>query len=180
MRHEQQAREEEQNNHVLMLRELQMLVSTERSTKEDLEQQLEDAKEQILLLKKLPGSKTEEYEHQIARLQLELQGVQGRLKKAEKASSQPSPLLVQLQDEMAKMKKENAEAVIREQKRANDAEERLRIITSLEECRVADLGMHESTFFFLLAYFTIILFLHVIAKRKSTLAIYIVKEHPLS
>lgn len=141
MRHEQQAREEEQNNHVLMLRELQMLLSTERSTKEDLEQQLEDAKEQIVLSKKLPGGKTEEYERQIALLQLELQGVQKRLKEAEHASTRPSPLLIQLQDEMSKMKKENAEAVIREQKRANDAEERLRIITSLEECRVADLGM---------------------------------------
>ena len=140
MRHEQLAREEEQNNHVLMLRELQMLVSTERSAKEDLEQQLDDSKEQILLMKKSPGNKTEEYERQIAQLQIELQGVQKRLKEAEKASLQPSPLLVQLQSEMSKMKKEHAEAVIREQKRANDAEERLRIITSLEECRVADLG----------------------------------------
>jgi len=139
MRHEQQAREEEQNNHVLMLRELQMLVSTERSAKEDLEQQLEDAKEQIILTKRLPGSKTEEYERQISQLQLELQEVQRRLREAEKATSQPSPLLVQLQAEMSKMKKDHAEAVIREQKRANDAEERLRIITSLEECRVADL-----------------------------------------
>lgn len=144
MRHEQQAREEEQNNHVLMLRELQMLLSTERSIKEDLEQQLEDAKEQIVLLKKLPGSKTEEYERQIALLQLELQGVQKRLKEAEQASTRPSPLLIQLQEEMSKMKKENAEAVIREQKRANDAEERLRIITSLEECRVADLEVKLS------------------------------------
>lgn len=143
MRHEQQAREEEQNNHVLMLRELQMLVSTERSAKEDLEQQLDDAKEQILLTKKSPGNKTEEYERQIAQLQVELQGVQKRLKEAEKRSLQPSPLLVQLQSEMSKMKKEHAEAVIREQKRANDAEERLRIITSLEECRVADLGMNH-------------------------------------
>lgn len=143
MRHEQQAREEEQNNHVLMLRELQMLVSTERSAKEDLEQQLDDAKEQILLTKKSPGNKTEEYERQITQLQVELQGVQKRLKEAEKASLQPSPLLVQLQSEMSKMKKEHAEAVIREQRRANDAEERLRIITSLEECRVADLGMNR-------------------------------------
>lgn len=143
MRHEQQAREEEQNNHVLMLRELQMLVSTERSAKEDLEQQLEDAKEQIILTKRLPGSKIEEYERQISKLHLELQEVQRRLREAEKASSQPSSLLVQLQSEMAKMKKNHAEAVIREQKRANDAEERLRIITSLEECRVADLGMTQ-------------------------------------
>ncbi|XP_015752953.1 PREDICTED: GRIP and coiled-coil domain-containing protein 1-like [Acropora digitifera] len=140
MRREQQAREEEQNNHVLMLRELQMLLSSERSVKEDLEQQLDDAKEQVMLIKKLPGNKAEEYEQQISQLQLELQQVQKRLKEAEKASSKPSPLLVQLQEEMSKMKKENAEAVIREQKRANDAEERLRIITSLEECRVADLG----------------------------------------
>ena len=160
MRHEQQAREEEQNNHVLMLRELQMLVSTERSTKEDFEQQLDDAKEQILLMKKSPGNKTEEYERQIAQLQIELQGVQKRLKEAEKASSQPSPLLVQLQAEMSKMKKEHAEAVIREQKRANDAEERLRIITSLEECRVADLGMNWSSVLLLLWTFYIALLSH--------------------
>lgn len=144
MRHEQQAREEEQNNHVLMLRELQMLVSTERSAKEDLEQQLEDTKEQIMLTKKLPGNKSEEYELKISQLQFELQEVQRRLKQAEKASSQPSPLLIQLQAEMSKMKREHAEVVIREQKRANDAEERLRIITSLEECRVADLEVKLS------------------------------------
>ena len=143
MRHEQQAREEEQNNHVLMLRELQMLVSTERSAKEDLEQQLEDAKEQIMLTKRLPGNKTEEYQRQISQLQSELQQVQRRLKEAEKAASQPSPLLIQLQSEMSKMKKEHAQAVIKEQKRVNEAEERLRIITSLEECRVADLGMNQ-------------------------------------
>lgn len=142
MRHEQQAREEEQNNHVLMLRELQMLVSTERSAKEDLEQQLEDAKEQVLLTQRLPGSKTEEYQRQISQLQLELQQVKRRLKEAEKVTSQPSPLLVQLQNEMSKMKKEHSEAVVKEQKRANEAEERLRIITSLEECRVADLGRY--------------------------------------
>lgn len=144
MRHEQQAREEEQNNHVLMLRELQMLVSTERSAKEDLEQQLEDAKEQIMLTKRLPGNKTEEYQRQISQLQSELQQVQRRLKEAEKAASQPSPLLIQLQSEMSKMKKEHAQAVIKEQKRANEAEERLRIITSLEECRVADLEVKLS------------------------------------
>ncbi|KAM7431188.1 GRIP and coiled-coil [Porites harrisoni] len=144
MRHEQQAREEEQNNHVLMLRELQMLVSTERSAKEDLEQQLEDAKEQVLLTQRLPGSKTEEYERQISQLQLELQQVKRRLKEAEKVASQPSPLLVQLQNEMSKMKKEHSEAVVKEQKRANEAEERLRIITSLEECRVADLEVKLS------------------------------------
>ncbi|XP_073245762.1 GRIP and coiled-coil domain-containing protein 1-like [Porites lutea] len=144
MRHEQQAREEEQNNHVLMLRELQMLVSTERSAKEDLEQQLEDAKEQVLLTQRLPGSKTEEYEHQISQLQLELQQVKRRLKEAEKVASQPSPLLVQLQNEMSKIKKEHSEAVVKEQKRANEAEERLRIITSLEECRVADLEVKLS------------------------------------
>lgn len=144
MRHEQQAREEEQNNHVLMLRELQMLVSTERSAKEDLEQQLEDAKEQVLLTQRLPGSKTEEYQRQISQLQLELQQVKRRLKEAEKVASQPSPLLVQLQNEMSKMKKEHSEAVVKEQKRANEAEERLRIITSLEECRVADLEVKLS------------------------------------
>lgn len=144
MRHEQQAREEEQNNHVLMLRELQMLVSTERSAKEDLEQQLEDAKEQVLLTQRLPGSKTEEYQRQISQLQLELQQVKRRLKEAEKVASQPSPLLVQLQHEMSKMKKEHSEAVVKEQKRANEAEERLRIITSLEECRVADLEVKLS------------------------------------
>ena len=140
MRHEQQAREEELNNNVLMLRELQMLVSIERSAKEDLEQQLEDTKEQIMLVKTSPDSKAKEYERQISQLQVELQELQKRLTETERAASQPSPLLVQLQEEMAKMKKEHAEAVIREQRRANDAEERLRIITTLEECRVADLG----------------------------------------
>ena len=74
-RQEQQEREEEQNNHVLMLRELQLLLANERAAKEDLEQQLEDARETVAL-KSVPDSKMEEYEQCIAELRAKVEEVQ--------------------------------------------------------------------------------------------------------
>ena len=51
------------------------------------------------------------------------------------------------------MKREDKEAVLREQKRVKEAEERLKITTSVEECRVADLGEQvEITLLFHLLY----------------------------
>ncbi|EDO43115.1 predicted protein, partial [Nematostella vectensis] len=139
MRQEQQNREEEENNHALMLRELQLLLSEERTQKEELEQQLDDMKDMLESSKHFPESKARDYENCISQLRKELKELKERLEKAEEKSSKPSPLLVQLQEEMAEMKREHMEAVSREQKRANDAEDKLKLITCVEEDRVADL-----------------------------------------
>ncbi|EDO43114.1 predicted protein, partial [Nematostella vectensis] len=139
MRQEQQNREEEEKNHALMLRELQLLLSEERTQKEELEQQLDDMKDMLESSKHFPESKARDYENCISQLRKELKELKERLEKAEEKSSKPSPLLVQLQEEMAEMKREHMEAVSREQKRANDAEDKLKLITCVEEDRVADL-----------------------------------------
>ena len=138
-RQEQQAREEEQNNHALMLRELQQLFSTERLTREDLEKQLDETKT-ALASRNFPDSQMEGYELCIAELRTELEDVREKLSKYKEHASHPSPMLLELHDEMAKLKQESAEAVVREQRRANEAEERLQTTTSTDECRVADLG----------------------------------------
>lgn len=62
---------------MLMLRELQLLLANERAAKEDLEQQLEDARE-AAAMKTLPDSKVEEYEQCIAELRNELEKVRPR------------------------------------------------------------------------------------------------------
>lgn len=144
MRQEQQSREEEENNNILMLRELQVLLSKERMTREELDQQLDEAKEKLSNTKSIPERKALEYEHQIQSLKEELEKIQARLRKAEETATKPSPLLLRLQEEMEEIKRENAEAILREQKRANEAEEKLEMITSVEESRVSDLGKYST------------------------------------
>ena len=58
------------------------------------------------------------------------------------------------------MKREHKEAVLREQKRVKEAEERLKITTSVEECRVADLG--EQVEITLLFHLCIVFLVHVL------------------
>ena len=81
-----------------------------------------------------------EYEQQIQTLSQELELVSERLRKSEKIASEPDPLLVQLSQEMSDMRKQHADAIFAEQKRANEAEEQLRSYSSLEEKRIAELG----------------------------------------
>lgn len=66
--------------------------------------------------------------------------VRERLKKAEEKAAKPSPALCLLQEEMSEMKKEHKEAVLREQRRVMETEEKLKVTTSVEEHRVGDLG----------------------------------------
>ena len=139
-RQEQQAREEEQNNHALMLRELQQLFSTERLAREEIEKQLEEAKSD-LATHTFPESQMEGYELCIAELRTELEDVREKLSKYKEHASHPSPMLLELQQELTKLKQESADAVVREQRRANEAEERLQSTTTAEESRVADLGL---------------------------------------
>lgn len=153
MRQEQQSREEEENNNMLMLRELQVLLSKERTAREELDQQLDEAHEKLTSTKAIPESKALEYEECITSLKDELLVIQSRLANTEENASKPSPFLLRLQEEMEDMKKENVEALVREQKRANDAEERLKMLASVEESRVSDLGNYLSFSFFYILFF---------------------------
>lgn len=135
---QQMDREKEQNNHAVMLRELQTLVAIERSAKEQLESQLDELRKN--LTKKGPTQqKCDEYQSKVQMLSDELQVVRDRLKAAEEKALQPQPLLLKLQQQLIDMKAQHGLTIAQEQHRANDAEERLRHIAKTSEERVAGL-----------------------------------------
>ena len=81
------------------------------------------------------------YETKIQELSDELANVSSKLKQFETDANQPSSLLLQISDEMIGLKKYHSEALRKEQMRANEAEEALKRFSSMEEKRIAQLGM---------------------------------------
>lgn len=138
LRNVQHDREKEANDHQIMLRELQKLVATERSTREQLETQLEEAQLNIALAASQPD-RSDEYQKKIQELTKKLESMKGKLKTSEEKALQPSPLLLQLQQEIAEMKSRHQLAVEQEQRRANEAEERLLHMARITEERAAGL-----------------------------------------
>jgi chromosome segregation ATPase len=125
LRQQQQEREAEQTDHVAMLRELQQLVAKERQSKDDLESQVQDLEEALSRVKESP-EKLEVYERRLKAVTDELHETRRKLKAADKSADRPSPILLQLQKEMAELKAQHAQALLVEQQRANDAEQRLK------------------------------------------------------
>lgn len=133
-------REREETDHALMLRELQSVLAKERSNKETLEIQLEEAQAAAKNNVSNPEpAMSQVYEQQIQQLQEELRKVRDRLRSAEVKASQPSPFVVELQKEMTNMKTDYQSQVEREQQKASEAEARLRTQSKLNEERVSSL-----------------------------------------
>lgn len=130
--------EKESNNQMLMVRELQKLLSDERHLKENLEMQLNDLKVQF--------SQTDS-ESRVKELAIELDQTKRKLKdlqiasRSKEAGSSASAenILKQLQNEMAHLKKQHAAAIQSEQQRALRAEERNKKLAAVHEDRVANL-----------------------------------------
>ncbi|KAG1650904.1 GRIP and coiled-coil domain-containing protein 1 [Nymphon striatum] len=102
---QQQDRDKEESNHALMLRELQTMVSTERMSKEYLQEKLDEAQASLKERdKKL--DKTVEYERKLQVMSEELETLRKRLQKSEDIASKPSPMLMDLQSQMGEMKQE--------------------------------------------------------------------------
>uniref|UniRef100_A0A0B7B1U7 GRIP domain-containing protein n=1 Tax=Arion vulgaris TaxID=1028688 RepID=A0A0B7B1U7_9EUPU len=136
-------REREQADHAVMLRELQSLLAKERSSKDAIESQLEEVQHalresQHKTQQELPVV-SEVYEQQIQQLQRELVTVRDRLKSAENKANQPSPFIIELQKEMGSMKADYQTQVEKEQKKATEAESRLRLQSKQNEERVSSL-----------------------------------------
>ncbi|XP_078586650.1 GRIP and coiled-coil domain-containing protein 1-like isoform X1 [Branchiostoma floridae x Branchiostoma japonicum] len=138
IRSQQQEREKEQTDHAMMLRELQKVLSDERASKEQLEQELFEMKLKLEEKKATPDLSVE-YEQKMQDLSAEMEGLQARLQAAEDDAAKPAPLLLQLQEEMAEMRVHHRLQIQQEQTRANEAEARLRQLEAEREARVANL-----------------------------------------
>ncbi|XP_055374804.1 GRIP and coiled-coil domain-containing protein 1 [Condylostylus longicornis] len=136
---ERHEREKESNDHMVMLRELQKLLSDERHLKENLEMQLNNLKAEISSnFGYNSGNKLKE-------LANELKQAKEQLKKYEendigqKSFQENTIIMQQLQKEMQHLKQQHATAIKAEQKRALLAEEHSKRLSALHEDRVANL-----------------------------------------
>uniref|UniRef100_A0A131YNC4 Muscle myosin heavy chain n=1 Tax=Rhipicephalus appendiculatus TaxID=34631 RepID=A0A131YNC4_RHIAP len=134
LREEQMAREQEQSDHAAMLRELQRLLSEERTLRENLEDKLEEA-----MRKAAQADLAKEYEAKVEKLTQELDEVRKRLLASEEKLRQPSPLLLKLQQELVEVKAQHQAALEQEKKQAGRAQARLHQQTTGSEARVASL-----------------------------------------
>lgn len=133
---ERHEREKNDNDHMMMIRELQKLLSDERHLKENLEMQINDLKNQF--------ATTNYSDKTIKELTLELDAARKKIKKLEKSDSvigneNSAMVLQQLQNEISFLKQQHAAAIKSEQKRAILAEERTKKLEALHEERVASL-----------------------------------------
>lgn len=144
---ERHARDKEINDHMIMVKELQKLLSDERQLKENFEMQLNNLKSQFSQLDNTDG--------RVKELISELDQTKRKLKDANKKVTQSSSsssssannsgsessagILKQLQSEMSVMRQQHAVAIQNEQRRAMLAEERSKKLAAAHEDRVASL-----------------------------------------
>jgi len=135
---ERHEREKEQNDHGVMIRELQKLLAEERRLKDQQEHQIEELRKKLTQLESQSGQR-EQYEKKLRDVSNELEATRRKLRRAEAKTKETPPFLLQLQEEMANMKLQHQAAIFEEQKRATDAEERARRLAAVHEERVANL-----------------------------------------
>lgn len=136
---ERHDREKEINDHMLMVRELQKLLSDERHLKDNLDMQLNDLKMQF--------ARTDVSDVKIKELTMELEQTKRKLKemksvlKNQNVSMNTDNLgnVKQLQNEIQSIKQQHLVTLKTEQRRANIAEEVNRKMATVHEERVATL-----------------------------------------
>ncbi|KAG8323923.1 GRIP and coiled-coil, partial [Homalodisca vitripennis] len=126
---ERHQREREHNDHGVMIRELQKLVSEERTAREAIETGAESVRREWTQYRSAAERRERELSNTVESLRRKL--------KREKESA--TPLLSTLQEEMVAMKQQHSVALLKEQERASDAEERARKLAAMHEERVANL-----------------------------------------
>lgn len=134
---ERRDREKEVNDHMLMVRELQKLLSDERHLKDNLDMQLNDLKMQF--------SRTDFSDAKARELTMELEQTKRKLKEMKNVlrsqnvavSSDSLGNVKQLQSEVQSMKQQHLVNVKIEQRRANLAEEVNRKMAAVHEEKVA-------------------------------------------
>lgn len=143
---ERHEREKEINDHMLMVRELQKLLSDERHLKENLEMQLNDLKTQFSVIDNSDGSgRVRELTHDLNQLKQKLKDAKSANKPSATATPNDSQVaasatvLRQLQHEMLQLKQQHAIAMSAEQHRAMLAEDQYKKLSIVHEDRVANL-----------------------------------------
>lgn len=131
---ERHEREREHNDHGAMLMELQKLTTEERNAKEKLEATIAELKTRV--------SGAEMSEKRLQDASNEMESMKAKLRRSEASAQETSPLLLQLQAEMAQLKQQHTVAIKQEQRRAKDAEDRARYLAAANEERVANLESH--------------------------------------
>ncbi|NWQ88253.1 GCC1 protein, partial [Burhinus bistriatus] len=135
---QQHDRAQEQSDHAVMLRELQKLLQSERTLRQDAELKLEETRE-VLAGRACMADRAEGYELQIKQLSQEVEDLKRELQAVQEESNQPDPRIQDLQEEMASLKNHFHVQLLQEMKKTAQAEEQLRQRAQMEERRVADL-----------------------------------------
>lgn len=135
---ERHERDREQNDHGVMIKELQRLLANERSSKQQLEATLEESKQRVLSSDTL-APQLEKYERKIAILKNELESTRQKLETYEKKAKEMPVELIKLQDEMRNLQMEHQIQIQYEKERARDVEERSKKLSLIQEERVVNL-----------------------------------------
>ncbi|NXP55615.1 GCC1 protein, partial [Heliornis fulica] len=166
---QQHERAQEQADHAVMLRELQKLLQSERTLRQDAELKLEETRE-ALAGRASVADRAEGYELQIKQLSQEVENLKRELQVVQEENSKPDPRLQDLQEEMASLKNHFQEQLLQEMSKSAQAEEQLRQHAQMEERRVAALEGQVSEVAQLLGTYEQ-------AKQKDQLVIQKLKEH---
>ncbi|XP_026724306.1 GRIP and coiled-coil domain-containing protein 1 [Athene cunicularia] len=135
---QQHDRAQEQSDHAVMLRELQKLLQSERTLRQDAELKLEETRE-ALAGRACMADRAEGYELQIRQLSQEVEDLKRELQAVWEENNKPDPRLQGLQEEMAGLKNHFHMQLLQEMKKTAQAEEQLRQHAQMEERRVAAL-----------------------------------------
>lgn len=135
---QQHEREQEQGDHVHMLRELQKLLQEERDVRQDAELRLEDARAALLETTQAVD-RGMEFEARLKEVTEEREQIRKRLQAAEAEKSKPDPRVEELQQELAELKNHYQQQLQHEIRKVSQAEEHAREQAQAEESRVASL-----------------------------------------
>lgn len=116
---ERHDREKEQNDHGVMIRELQKLLNDERHLKEQLDMQITDLKAKLY-------AKVNEADQKFIDVQNDVCKNKVISKNVDNESLETNIMLAELQNEISMMKKKHVEALEQEKERARTAEEKSR------------------------------------------------------
>ncbi|NWX16291.1 GCC1 protein, partial [Aegotheles bennettii] len=135
---QQHDRAQEQSDHAVMLRELQKLLQSERTLRQDAELKLEETRE-VLAGRASMAERAEGYELQIRQLSQEVEDLRRELQAVQEENNKLDPRVQELQEEMASLKNHFQVQLLQEMRKAAQAEEQLHQHAQMEERRVADL-----------------------------------------
>nr|XP_026694844.1 GRIP and coiled-coil domain-containing protein 1 [Ciona intestinalis] len=138
LRNQQSDHEQEQSTHSIILREIQKMLNDERTKNESLELAMRDLNTATRVAE-IEVQQHEDYKRRVRQLEDELSEVRARLEVAEHEANTPSPILMQLQSEMSRMKKDHMAQLEFERSRVAEVEQRERMMAQAEEVRVGDL-----------------------------------------